>query len=98
MRQYLRAAFHRPRQPKPTPPGPATVRLTGTTLVEADTVPDWDGRYLARLTLPAVILEGDAAALERLARELQIAAEVARAAEAIDASRPGVLTANGGEA
>ncbi|MEU2453824.1 hypothetical protein ABZ605_27575 [Streptomyces sp. NPDC012765] len=98
MRQYLRAAFHRPRQPHPTPSGPVTLRLTGTTLVDADTAPGWDGRYLGRLTLPAVILEGDADALERLSRELQIAAEVARAAEAIDSSRPGILTANGGEA
>lgn len=98
MRQYLRAAFHKARQPRPAAPGPVTLRLTGTTSVDADTVPGWDGRYLGRLTLPAAILEGDADALERLSRELQIAAEVARAAEAIDASRPGILTASGGEA
>ncbi|MFJ2752751.1 hypothetical protein [Streptomyces sp. NPDC087297] len=97
MRQYLRAAANRLRRAQPTPPGPVILRLTGTTAVESDTVPDWDGRYLGRVHLPGLTLEGHAAALDRLARELKIAAEVARAAETIDASRPGTLTPSGGE-
>ncbi|MER6253682.1 hypothetical protein ABT224_20230 [Streptomyces sp. NPDC001584] len=98
MRQYLRAVANRLRGPKPTTPGPVTLRLTRTTAVEADTVLDWDGRYLGRLHLQGLILDGHADDLDRLVRELQIAAEVARAAESIDASRPGTLTPSGGEA
>ncbi|MCF1592434.1 MULTISPECIES: hypothetical protein [Streptomyces] len=83
--------------PKPSQPAPVYVRLHDDTAIDAETVPDWDGNYLGRLTFGGVVLEGDATELARLAQELHIASEVAAAAKVIDAGRSGTLSPSGGE-
>ncbi|MFD5882577.1 hypothetical protein [Streptomyces yangpuensis] len=97
MLHRLRAATRRRRQPPPTAAAPRTIRLAEATTYSADTALDWDGRYLGRVRFQGLTLEGSPANLDRLARELHIAARVAQAAEAIDAGRPGTLTTSGGE-
>jgi hypothetical protein len=73
--------------------------VTGDTTLDAETVLVWDGNYLGRLAFDGLVLEGDADALARLARELYIASEVAAAARVIDAGRSGTLSpSSGGEA
>lgn len=77
---------------------PVHVLLAHDTPVDSDTRLEWDGTYIGRLSVGGIVLEGTADELARFAREAQIAAEMAAAAQYLDADRPGTLSPSGGEA
>ncbi|MEU3399406.1 hypothetical protein [Streptomyces filamentosus] len=77
--------------PEPTPASPTPIRLAPDIAFVADTRLDWDGTYIGLLRFGGVTLEGSPEGLARLAHEAGIAAEVATAAQVLDAGRPGAL-------
>ncbi|MFB7649379.1 hypothetical protein ACFC0S_16025 [Streptomyces sp. NPDC056084] len=83
---------------RPSLADPVHVLLTHDTDLDSDTRLEWDGTYIGRLHIGGVVLEGTADELARFAREAEIAAAMAAAAQYLDADRPGTLSPSGGEA
>ncbi|MER0443117.1 hypothetical protein ABR738_00750 [Streptomyces sp. Edi4] len=83
---------------KPSLPRPVHVLLAHDTNLDSYTRLEWDGTYIGRLHVGGVVLEGTAEELARFAREAEIAAAMAAAAQYLDADRPGTLSPSGGEA
>ncbi|MFF2571143.1 hypothetical protein [Streptomyces sp. NPDC058084] len=97
LRTRLRRLLDDLLRPKPSQVGPVHIHLTPGTVFDADTRLDWDGTYVGRLVFDGVVVEGSAEELARFAREAEIAAAVAAAAQVLDAGRPGTLSPSGGE-
>ncbi|MCZ0983881.1 hypothetical protein O1L60_44770 [Streptomyces diastatochromogenes] len=83
---------------KPSLTDPVHVHLAPDTRLDSDTRLEWDGTYIGRLHVGGIVLEGTADELARFAREAEIAAAMAGAAQFLDAGRPGTLSPSGGEA
>ncbi|MEV1040401.1 hypothetical protein AB0J01_27680 [Streptomyces sp. NPDC050204] len=98
LRARLQGLADRVHLPTPGPVGPVYIHLTADTRLDADTRLEWDGSYVGRLCFGGIVLEGSAEELARFACEAGIAAEVAVAAQILDAGRFGTLSPSGGEA